>query len=512
MANGRITRRKNVLGAVAFSPGRSVRVIKIQMNTPDQTLSGGSFSASPKGKGDTTPTEHDECVESVLSAASSERKTCGALPVARTLPHEAELFYGTVAQLSERSPTQIERPTFTLKHADCLDAMPTIRGIDAIVCDPPYGLGFMGKNWDHGVPGIPFWKLALEACKPGAHLLAFGGTRTFHRLAVAIEDAGWEIRDTLMWVYGSGFPKSLDVSKAIDKAAGAEREIVGVNHNGSGANLTKLANHAAGDTGIGYMDGSGKTFNITVPSTDAAKQWDGFGTALKPAWEPIILARKPLEGTVEQNVRKYGTGALNINACRIAVTNADDPRLGGNGTWSSEKMAKNVYEGGYAGERVGSSPLGRWPANVLHDGSAETVAGFPMTESGQPCGVKTGGKGNAFGEYAGSASRFFYCAKASRQDRDEGCEDLEACHERSNHHPTVKPTALMRYLCKLITPTGGTILDNFMGSGSTGKASMLEGFNFIGIEKEPEYLQIAEARIKEALAQRVRNTAQLPLL
>ena len=334
--------------------------------------------------------------------------------------------------------------------------------IDAIVSDPPYGLSFMGKGWDHGVPGQDFWIEALRVAKPGAHLLAFGGSRTFHRLVVAIEDAGWEIRDCLMWVYGSGFPKSLNIG-------------------------------------------------------------GGWGTALKPAYEPIIMARKPLIGTVAANVLTHGTGALNIDGCRVAggIT-LRNSNAGTNGEgWG---MGKNAHLNG--------STLGRWPANVLHDGSDE-VTGLMPTTTAAKTGVRDpngtmGYHGGASGlpgivsghnDNGGSAARFFYCAKASKADRDEGCGGLDAhkqdetrnegdpggdnprnrgAGERSNHHPTVKPTDLMRYLCRLVTPPGGTVLDPFMGSGSTGKAATLEGFSFVGCELQPEYMAIAEARIGHA--------------
>ena len=201
---------------------------------------------------------------------------------------------------------------------DCLEVMPTLKAesIDSIVTDPPYGLSFMGKDWDHGIPGVPFWEAALKVAKPGAFLLAFGGTRTFHRLTCAIEDAGWEIRDVIMWVYGSGFPKSHDVSKAIDKAVGAEREIVGVRelwgNNAKGGRCGQYANNYAG-----AADGSKKPLNVTTPATESACQWEGWGTALKPAWEPIIVARKPVNCTVAENVLKWGTGAMNIDGCRV---------------------------------------------------------------------------------------------------------------------------------------------------------------------------------------------------
>ena len=369
---------------------------------------------------------------------------------------------------------------------DCLNAMPKMpeNSIDSIVTDPPYGLSFMGKDWDHGVPGEHFWRETLRVAKPGAHLLAFGGTRTFHRLACAIEDAGWEIRDCIMWVYGSGFPKSLDVSKAIDKAAG---EYVP-------GDVLSLSRHSgASSTGIATTF---RTKTAANPSTDAARQWSGWGTALKPAWEPIILARKPIIGTVAGNVLEHGTGALNIDGCRIDGATGD-------GHWAGNRSQGNTY-GDVTQGTNGQHTQGRWPANVIHDGSAEVMAGFPAegrstkpSASGRSTknnGASLTGMGgvdtNPSYTDSGSAARFFYCAKASREDRNEG-----------NHHPTVKPTDLMRYLCRLVTPTGGVVLDPFMGSGSTGKAAVLEGFEFVGIEKEQEFCEIAKARIDAAGAQ-----------
>lgn len=577
---------------------------------------------------------------------------------------------------------------------DCLDILPTIEAnsIDSIVTDPPYGLSFMGKDWDYGVPGVHFWVEALRVAKPGAYLLAFGGTRTFHRLTCAIEDAGWEIRDCIGWLYGSGFPKSLDVSKAIDKATGATRVKVA-----TGKTIPDIrANN--------YENSQGKTRldeYIDQPATEAAKQWEGWGTALKPShediivaqkpltpfmycaimiqnlsrriesckqnangvekssghsraesqgekigfavesveikqgvdlenkteigvaedinlkadiselipeaerialntllswrntlgacfdqgrmsttemgieatidwktlnycllqitqeditpdefcrnglsasasnaaryfsatldklkatqelsalglalskdaincqeetglpnfspnFEPIIVARKPIIGTVANNILKYGTGGMNIDGCRVD----SKPRLTGTRNPLASSGSGNCYLGSDGKNQMAydaNPPAGRWPANLIHDGSEEVLAVFPVT------GVSAGGRAGHTGAYqggfkqdhygdihpgfgdSGSAARFFYCAKASKQDRDEG-----------NGHPTVKPTALMRYLCRLVTPPGGTILDPFMGSGSTGKAAALEGFNFIGIELEKEYAEIADKRI-----------------
>jgi site-specific DNA-methyltransferase (adenine-specific) len=372
------------------------------------------------------------------------------------------------------------RDGIELYHGDCLEVLGHLpaESIHAVVTDPPYGLGFMGKGWDHGVPGGHFWREVIRVCKPGAHLLAFGGTRTFHRLAVAIEDAGWEIRDTIMWVYGSGFPKSLDVSKAIDKAAGAEREKVpatGSLHNNARLN----------DDGWSKIGADSPMMDSTAPATEAAQQWNGWGTALKPAWEPIIVARKPIDGTVANNVLTHGCGGINVDGCRVVTEDV----TGWNGYFS------NGF-GGYAG----GSPrpiVGRWPANLVHDGSEEVVGLFPETKSGDLTGQPRtenkiyGSAANTLGQQrfhtgdSGSAARFFYCAKASKSDRGE-----------DNRHPTVKPTALMRWLCRLVTPPDGIVLDPFMGSGSTGKAALRENFRFVGIELEEESLDTAVARIE----------------
>ena len=358
-----------------------------------------------------------------------------------------------------------------LLNDDCLKAMQKLIDdgvqVDSIVTDPPYHLqsivdrfgkedsapaqhgtdgafaraskGFMGQEWDGG--DIAFrqetWELALKLLKPGGHLLAFSASRNYHRMAVAIEDAGFEIRDQLMWLYGSGFPKS----------------------------------HNLGD---------------------------GWGTALKPAHEPIVMARKFIEGTNKNNREKYGTGGINIDGCRVDLSEGDDPRLGGKGTWKTDKMANNVY-GDYEGKEAGSSELGRFPANVMHDGSEEVMSGFPnakgaVSNGNAPVGETSEGvikplRRGKLTSYAddGSAARFFYCPKVSKSERGD-----------NNTHPTVKPQELMKYLCRLVTPKGGTVLDPFMGSGSTGMACKNEGFEFIGIEREKEYFEIAEKRIKTA--------------
>jgi site-specific DNA-methyltransferase (adenine-specific) len=444
----------------------------------------------------------------------------------------------------------------TLHTGNSLEIMPAMEpeSVDSIVTDPPYGLVFMGKDWDHGVPGVAFWQAALRVAKPGAHLLAFGGTRTFHRLAVAIEDAGWEIRDTVMWCYGSGFPKSHDVSKAIDKAAGAERAVVGLRFDADGR--TRAA-EPHGKTvyqrnGIyGQDDRDAMSIKAaTLPATPDAERWAGWGTALKPAWEPVIVARKPFAGTVAANVLAWGTGAINVDKCRIP-TNGDEVNA------RAHKEALNNgagYDGGWRQEnRQWNGTSGRWPPNLAHDGSDEVLARFPVTTSGvavrRHIGVssrgiyspgKNGGKGDPMEDMAytdtGSASRFFpafahdaedieaarfmYCAKASRADRDDGLEGMEARIEligaaghktnpmtgkpvvdipRRNGHPCVKPTPLMRWLCRLVTPPGGIVFDPFMGSGSTGKAAVLEGFSFVGIEQDAEYVEIARRRIDAAV-------------
>jgi site-specific DNA-methyltransferase (adenine-specific) len=382
-----------------------------------------------------------------------------------------------------------------LLHGDCLELMRTLDdcSVDAVVTDPPYGLKFMGRKLDCSVPGVEVWAECLRVLKPGGHLLAFAGTRTQHRMAVNIEDAGFEIRDMIAWVYGSGFPKSMDVSKAIDKAAGAEREVVGED---------PWANHHREPRGnsIYGSDATSSNRPVTAPSTEEAKQWQGWGTALKPALEPITVARKPMAGTVTENVLEHGTGALNVDGCRIGDTVE---------TWPSSRarpadgQPNAIYthklEGNDQTQTIatGPAPAGRFPSNLIHDGSDDVMRLFPETKSGARNGKEcanghttqpySGGyKGYTtapHGVSAGSAARFFYCAKASGEDRE------------GNAHLTVKPTDLMRYLCRLVTPPNGTVLDPFMGSGSTGVAALLEGFRFIGMEREAEYMRIAEQRI-----------------
>jgi site-specific DNA-methyltransferase (adenine-specific) len=405
--------------------------------------------------------------------------------------------------------------SWNIYHGDCREVMQTLHpeSVDSIVSDPPYGLSFMGKGWDHGVPGVEFWAEALRVAKPGAHLLAFGGTRTYHRLACAIEDAGWEIRDCVMWVYGSGFPKSHDVSKAIDRAAGVLKP--------EGKAFTVAGYSHAPDKLLHTAPSRG--YVPPAPATDAARQWSGWGTALKPAWEPIIVARKPLCGTVAENVLTHGTGAINVDGCRVG-----NDLITTTGRSDALHRPSNSMGAAWSGIVDSKPHIGRWPANLIHDGSEEVVGLFPVTAPSKAGWRNNSNKGHEgwgsgtirsgplYSGHAdsGSAARFFYCAKASKADRDEGCEGLpvkrcsdgrssglssgmpeKALAPARNHHPTVKPTALMRYLCRLVTPPGGIVLDPFTGSGSTGKAAILEGFRFIGIEREAEYVEIAKARI-----------------
>ncbi len=410
---------------------------------------------------------------------------------------------------------------------DCRERLKELpdNSIDSIVTDPPYELGFMGKSWDaSGVAyDVTVWQECLRVLKPGGHLLSFGGSRTYHRMACAIEDAGFQIRDQIMWVYGSGFPKSLNISKAIDKAAGAEREVTGERRGvvkGTGGRYNWHTDE----------DSTGQTIiQDTAPSTAEAEVWDGWGTALKPAHEPIVLARKPLVGTVANNVLKHGVGGINIDGCRV-----------GEGTGESKTVQYPDIRGNNYNNASGTieytvTSQGRFPANFIHDGSEEVLELFPDTKGGTWNTTKGARHFNNDGEptgYAtsksdsstGSAARFFYCAKASKKDRNEGLDpDLFPLQNytdankmggagdtmltgsgnprdgrKHNHHPTVKPTDLMRYLCRLITPPNGTVLDPFTGSGSTGRAAVLEGFSFIGVEQSEEYIAIAEARIQSA--------------
>ncbi len=478
---------------------------------------------------------------------------------------------------------------------DCRDRLKEIpdNSIDSIVTDPPYELGFMGKSWDaSGVAyDVTVWQECLRVLKPGGHLLSFGGSRTYHRMACAIEDAGFQIRDQIMWVYGSGFPKSLNISKAIDKMDAKDEQQArryrftawvrstgitskqineATNTNMGGHYMTEASqpsvmtrehleavrhlfdnvptwveeecdirsveskqfasrdvigteirfNEPSGIVSVGQGQRTLFERKITAPATAEAEVWDGWGTALKPAHEPIVLARKPLVGTVANNVLTYGVGGINIDGCRVGegAKKWTNPR---GGIWATDSEA--------TAELV-DNQLGRFPANFIHDGSDEVLQLFPDTKGGtwnitkgarhfnndgEPTGYATSKSDSS----TGSAARFFYCAKASKKDRNEGLDQFEEKRDadrtkddgaggdnprnrsntaKLNHHPTVKPTDLMRYLCRLVTPPNGVVLDPFTGSGSTGKAAVLEGFSFIGVEQSEEYIAIAEARIQSA--------------
>lgn len=554
---------------------------------------------------------------------------------------------------------------YTLHHGDCLEVLRTLSdaSVDAVVTDPPYGLSFMGKRWDYDVPSVDVWTECLRVLKPGGHLLAFAGTRTQHRMAVRIEDAGFDIRDLIAWVYGSGFSKSFNMhrvdacecegnaipsahgktesehdmrrlrnthlSQAIDaqqereqglfasvqqqpartcstlhaggdsQAGGedARREQPSVErgqvhrtgqglchgedgiapegegqrlrsgaHSGSGEDVGKAASRRGGGTPQEPQQGgqqAGESGGVREPQgpLDAGalrvrgacprcgklrKEFAGFGTGLKPALEPITVARKPLDGTVAENVLEHGTGALNVDGCRVGTEQT---------VTQMHANASDAFDVGRSRPKCGTKANlpGRWPANLIHDGSEEVVGLFPETgpsrASEAPRGTRPGGfgdvghasgsgvpNGQQHNDSGGSAARFFYCAKASKADRDAGCDGLEAkqgcadyrpnddgthglqsrLHGAStkggNHHPTVKPTDLMRYLCRLVTPPGGVILDPFTGSGSTGRGAILEGFRFVGIEREADYITIARARIEDAVAVRATEAAQLTML
>lgn len=414
----------------------------------------------------------------------------------------------------------------TVFHGSNLDVLPFMadNSVDSIVCDPPYELGFMGKKWDSsGIAySVELWRECLRVLKPGGHLLAFGGSRTWHRLAVAVEDAGFDVRDSIAWLYGSGFPKSLDIAKAIQKAEGIQP--IGFKENENG-----------------HFYGSGQ-YNATprqlfMPELEGeAEKWAGWGTALKPAFEPVVVARKPLVGTVAENVLAWGVGGLNIDASRIGTEGGTQGATNG----PSNGILGDGLNGAFGKPVVG---LGRWPANIILD---EYTAGLLDEQSGEtkslghnrPQATKWGFGVNADNskqyDYetgqtgytdSGGASRFFYVAKANKRDRNEGLDELSnkiineitppgskgANSPRAgagrngatkNFHPTVKPTDLMRYLIKLVTPAGGIVLDPFTGSGSTGKAALLDGYRFIGIELTEEYLPIIEGRLRWATTTR----------
>jgi 16S rRNA G966 N2-methylase RsmD len=403
----------------------------------------------------------------------------------------------------------IELDNATVYLGSNLDILPTLpdNSVDSIVTDPPYELGFMGKKWDSsGIAySVELWQECLRVLKPGGHLLAFSGSRTYHRMTVAIEDAGFEVRDMIAWVSNKTFPKSHNISKAIDKAAGAERVVVGTQKlSGNAAQTTqeKGGTFASNTNSIGVKP---IEVELTASATDEAKKWDGWGTALKPTVEPIVMARKPFDGTIADNVLQWGVGGLNINASRIPL---DD---GVNLDAVQRQGATNPIQfgGAKAGDVISMYKAdGRWPANVAFD---EDCAGLLDEQSGVSKSPKTYvrnadgfgqtsfGAGQTAGTESlnygdsGGASRFFYVARASKQDRNEGVE--------SNTHPTVKPTALMEYLIRLVTPAGGVVLDPFTGSGSTGKAALLNGYRFIGCELTEEYFPIIEGRLKHAAEQ-----------
>jgi hypothetical protein len=381
---------------------------------------------------------------------------------------------------------------FRLWHGCNLDVLRYMEdnSVDSVVTDPPYGWKFMQARWDSDVPSIEQWKEVLRVLKPGGHILSFGGARTYHRLVVNLEDAGAEVREQLAWIHSQGFPKNLDISKAIDKAAGAEREVIG-------RHVQSVQTRKPGNSLEGSKDGSlAWQHDITAPSTEAAKQWQGWGSALKPALEPIVLARKPLIGTIAANVLAHGTGGLNIDGCRIcdgSETGEDKPQY--NANYGNAVFGKGMGGGAWA------NTTGRWPANLLHDGSDEVVALFPTAGGG--FGKRGGQEGSTVGDFgmgatmetvgygdSGSAARFFYCAKSSKAERNKGLSG-----DDTNRHATVKPLTLMRYLCRLITPPGGIVLDPWAGSGSTLIAAMEEGFQSIGIEKDQSSFETALARM-----------------
>ena len=408
-----------------------------------------------------------------------------------------------------------------LLNGDCIEQMQKLIDegvqVESVVTDPPYELGFMGKSWD--ASGIAFdkktWELAFQLLKPGGYLLAFSASRNYHRMAVAVEDAGFEIRDQIMWIYGSGFPKSLNIGMGVDKKQGNERVTVG--------ERTRNVKPFDDDNGWNSNNTTGNHIY-----TKGNTEWEGWGTALKPAHEPIVMARKPLEGTVVDNVLEHGVGGINIDGCRIdADSNAKSrvrkagSEFGQNSGWNDHQNVDTVYD----------PSNGRFPANVMHDGSDVVNDIFPKTSKSSGGGgsktvspsdnVYQGGWGHkeydktiGFGD-EGSASRYFYCPKVSKSERNQGLvefDDKQYSHDgrkksienpyqrnksiSKNNHPTVKPQELMKYLCRLVTPKGGTVLDPFMGSGSTGMAAKDEGFDFIGIEREKEYFEISEQRIK----------------
>lgn len=392
----------------------------------------------------------------------------------------------------------------TLYCGDSNEVLEQLTGIDSCVTDPPYGLSFMGKSWDYDVPQKELWEKVFASLKNGSYLLSFFGSRTYHRGAIPIEDAGFEIRDQLMWIYGSGFPKSYNIAKGIEGK---------LTHGSANWNDWNKLDGDLVDSKIGYSklqysqgyrdkDYSEKKHIENVKfHTKEAQKYEGWGTALKPAHEPIVMARKPFKGSVAENVLEHGTGGINIDECRVG----DEERTYKGMSANKPQGAGTFRDDNWQPKDIEVTATGRFPANVMHDGSDDVQ------------------------EIFADKAHYFYCAKASKKDRDEGLEQLETPTEnlqgldtrgrtliredgtktlverwkpnadRKNNHPTVKPTELMRYLCRLVTPKGGIVLDPFMGSGSTGKASILEGFHFVGIELDPDYFEIACARIEKAV-------------
>lgn len=412
---------------------------------------------------------------------------------------------------------------FKLYNGNMLDMLSEIKpnSIDSIVTDPPYEIGFMCNDWDSA--GISFQKATWEKCytalKPGGHMLVFGSPRTFHRIACAIEDAGFEIRDVICWLYGSGFPKSMNIGLAVDKKNGVESKVVGY------ADTTMPdfndAGHKNSKNKVGFNDGESAE-RKAQPIFEVQNEWQGWGTTLKPSYEPILMCRKPCEGTTVDNVLKWSVGGINIDECRVPLEGEKQPKGSGNACHSeTEQKWGFIGNGGNT-----TSDLGRYPSNTIltYDETDydEVCGGFPDTKSTQSAGVKRNARASdsvfdnsncgfqnevydenrveGFND-SGSAARYFYCAKASKRDRDEGVQE---CGLKSNNHPTVKPQSLMQYLIRLVTPPHGTVFDPFTGSGSTGKATMYEnadrgvGYKFIGIELDKHHCDIATARISYA--------------
>jgi DNA modification methylase len=386
---------------------------------------------------------------------------------------------------------------FTIHNADSLGLLKTLpdNSVHAVVTDPPYGLGdtspaqvaecllawsqgltwtpkgsgFMGKSWDAWVPPPELWREVLRVLRPGGHALVFVGSRTQDLMSLSLRLAGFEVRDTLQWLYGSGFPKSHNVSKALDKQAGEQGEVL---------HTETRYNEPNGHDAVGQGERTLVERVVRAPATEHAQQWEGWGTALKPAFEPVIMARKPLKGTVVQNTLEHGCGGINVDGCRVAWSEGED-------SLSTTRPAYTPHHSAVvnknASDIVYSDPtrqLGRWPANVILDPEAGALLD---AQAGEP------------------VSRFFYCPKASRAEREAGLQGhatKTGAQPRANIHPTVKPINLMRYLVRLVTPSHGTVLDPFTGSGSTGCAAVLERVNFVGIERENEYARIATARIE----------------